>query len=126
MAYVGSCKGMSAHCKEHYGRRREVIGALSARCLGVSYKAEMNHPQSMPEAAIRSRFRGRTIATSAPLMARQGGDDLGQCHFFRARKQRRVHGKIQRIAAECPGRREHGWKVQFLEFRPELVNKIDR
>ena len=34
MAYVGGCKDLSAQCKEHYGQRKEVIGALSTRSLG--------------------------------------------------------------------------------------------
>ena len=59
-------------------------------------------------------------------MARQCGDDFGQDDHFLTGKQRTVHGKVQRIAAEWPGRREHGWKIQFLKFGPELVNKIDR
>jgi hypothetical protein len=126
MAYVGGCKDLSAQYKEHYAQRKEVIEALSTLSLEL-LKCHRNEPSAvLAGASIPSQVLRTDSSMSATLMARQGGDDLGQGDLFRTGKQRRVHGKIQRIAAECSGWREHGWEIQFLEFRPKLVNKIDR
>lgn len=119
-------KDVSAQCKERYWRRKEAIEALSERS-----PEPLNYDRDERSAVLAgdgnlSQVQGADTSTSATLMARQSGDDLGQDHLFLTGKQRTVHGKVQRVAAEWPGRREHGWKIQFLKFGPELVNKIDR
>lgn len=123
---MASGKDVSAQCKERYWRRKEVIGALSARSLEPPKYHRDERTAVLPGDGNLSHVQGADTSRCATLMARQGGDDLGQDHFFLTGKQRTVHGKVQRVAAECAGRREHGWKIQFLKFGPELVNKIDR
>lgn len=119
-------KDLSARCKELYWRRKEVIGTLSARSLKPPKYDQDERSAVLAGGGNPWQVQGVDSSRSATLMARQCGDDLGQGRLFLAGKQRTVHGKIQRIAAECSGGREHGWKIQFLEFRPQLINKIDR
>ena len=123
---MAGCKDLSARCKERYWRSKEVIEALSARSPEPPNYDLDERSAVLAGGGCLSHVQGADTSTSATLMARQGGDDLGQDHLFLTGKQRTVHGKVQRIAAEWPGRREHGGKIQFLKFGPELVNKIDR
>jgi len=65
MAYVGGCKDLSAQCKEHYGQRKEVIGALSTRSLELPKYRRNECSAVLAGAGIPSQVQGTDCSTSA-------------------------------------------------------------